>query len=317
MRNGELTKAERLEIKLLLDKGYSRRAIGSVMVRSPNTISYELKLKQNSVRGSYDPKKADAKARVRKQGRRFQYRKIERVPEIKRLVIEKLQADWNPDEIAGWLGRHQPTCYVSKSAIYAWLRTSRGERYCDYLYSQRKRPKPHRPKTERTLIPDRVGIEKRPRGATNRTRYGHAERDTIVGKTGTPGGLAVLYERKTKLVRALKVTSLRPAEHLAADQPLTRDLRLHSITRDNGIENTLHGQLAIPSYFCDPYRSWQKGGVENVNKLLRRYFPKGTDFRQVTQQQVDGACDRINEKPRRSLGYRCIYKPPALAGEYV
>jgi transposase, IS30 family len=157
---GDLTKAERLEIKILLDKDYSMRVIGRSMGRSPNTISYEIK--HNSVNGNYDPHKAHLKAQVRKKYRRFQYAKIEKYPEIKTLIIEKLKDHWNPDEIAGWLKDNHPEFYVSKSSIYNWLHTGHGDRYCDLLYSERHYVKKHKKKTNRVLIPERIGIENRP-----------------------------------------------------------------------------------------------------------------------------------------------------------
>ena len=299
-QKGDLTKAERLEIGILLEKGYSQRAVSRALGRGHNTVSYEIK--KNSTNGMYDPLKADAKARVHKHYRRLAWSKIEASPELERVVVEKLKAHWNPDEIAGCLKRtKQP--YVSKTAIYDWLRTSRGERYCEHLYSKRKRVKKRRPRMKRVLIPNRVSIYERPLGATNRSRGGHWERDTIVGRKGTPGGVATAQERKYRFVSAHKVASMKSREHLIADRILFKDTKTLSVTRDNGIENRDHEQLNVPSFFCDPYSSWQKGGIENANKMLRQYFPKGTDFSTVTQEEIDRACAIINNKPRRILGY--------------
>lgn len=299
---GDLTRAERLEIGILLEKKYSKRAIARALGRSPNTISYEVR--ENSTLGVYDPRKADAKARVRKHYRKLEWSKIEANPALKRLVVRKLKRGWNPDEIAGYLKRTKAKRYVSKTAIYIWLRTSRGERYCELLYSKRKRVKKQRPKAKKVLIPNRVGIAERSAGADNRTRGGHWERDTVVGRKGTSGGLATAQERKTRLVVAQRVESMRPIEHLKADQTMFEGMKTLSVSRDNGIENRGHEDLGIPSFFCDPYSSWQKGGIENANKMLRRYFPKGTDFSDVSQDEVDRAVRLINEKPRRILGYR-------------
>src|SRR3989344_601911 len=299
---GDLTRAERLEIGILLEKGYSHRAIGRALGRGHNTVSYEVNL--NSTLGMYDPRKADAKARVRKHYRKLEWSKINESPALMQFVVEKLEAHWNPDEIAGYLKRTREAPYVSKTAIYEWLRTSRGERYCEYLYSKRKRVKRRRPKAKRVIIPNRIGIARRSAGAANRSRGWHWERDTMTGRKGTPGGLATAQERKVRLVSALKVGSMRPIEHLAADRAMFEDMKTLSGSRDNGIENREHEALGIPSFFCDPYSSWQKGGVENANKMLRRYFPKGTDFSTVTQTEINRACAIINDKPRRILGYR-------------
>lgn len=299
---GDLSKPERLEIAILKEKGYSLRSIAKSMGRSPNTISYEIK--QNSVNDVYDPHKAHTKAQVRKKYRRFQYSKIEKYPEIKQIIIEKLKAHWNPDEIAGWLKENQPQLYVSKSAIYNWLHTGRGDRYCDLLYSERHYRKKHTKKTKRVLIPERVGIEERPRGATNRTRYGHHEADTIVTKKGGVGAILVLTERKSRYVQIWKLPNLKPAGVSTRLMSIQSQLKINSITFDNGIENIYHQAIGVSTYFCDPYSSWQNGSVENVNKMIRRYIPKGTDLATISQPQLNWIAERINQKPRKILGYR-------------
>jgi IS30 family transposase len=299
---GDLEKAERLEIAILKEKGYSLRSIAKSMERSPNTISYEIK--NNSVNGVYDSHKAHIKAQVRKKYRRFQYSKIEKYPEIKEIIVEKLEAHWNPDEIAGWLKDNQPELYVSKSAIYNWRHTGRGDRYCDLLYSERHYRKKHTKKTKRVLIPNRIGIEDRPLGATNRTRYGHHEADTIVSRKGGSGAILVLTERKSRYVQIWKLPNLKPAGVSTRLISIQSQLKINSITFDNGIENIYHQDIGVSTYFCDPYSSWQKGSVENVNKMIRRYIPKGTDLAVVSQPQLNWIAQRINQKPRKILGYR-------------
>jgi len=299
---GDLAKAERLEIAILKEKQYSLRRIAGVMERSPNTISYEVKV--NSINGEYNPHKAHIKAQVRKKYRRFQYSKIEKYPEIKQTIIKKLEKHWNPDEIAGWLQDNQPKLYVSKSAIYNWLHTGRGDRYCDLLYSERHYRKKHTKKTKRVLIPNRIGIENRPLGATNRTRYGHHEADTIVSKKGGTGAILVLTERKSRYVQIWKLSNLKPHGVSKRLTRIKQQIKVASITFDNGIENIYHQMIGVPTYFCDPYSSWQKGTVENMNKMIRRYIPKGTDLVTVSQAQLDLIAQCINQKPRKILGYR-------------
>jgi transposase, IS30 family len=314
MRKGksDLTKAERLEIGILLRKGYSHRSIAKVLDRGKSTISYEVS--ENSTGGVYDPLKAHAKARVRKHYRRFEWTKIEENPALKKHIIQGLKEHWNPDEIAGEMKTNKYPFYASKTAIYEWLRSVRGQSYCKYLYSKRYKKKPRKKKTKKELIPNRVDISRRFRGATNRTRFRHFERDTIVGKKGTPGGLATGYERKAKLVLAFKVKSMRPREHVEVDKKMFSTVEALSVTRDNGLENRYHEQLAVPSFFCTPYSSWQKGGIENANKMLRRYFPKGTDFSKVSSEAVAHAVSIINHKPRKSLGYRSALEVALQAG---
>jgi IS30 family transposase len=312
---GDLSKTERLEIALLLEKQYSMRALAKVLGRSPNTVSYEVRI--NSTHGVYDPHKAQVKAQVRKKGRRFQYSKIEKEPALKELIIAKLQEHWNPREIAGWIKLHHKEWAVSTATIYTWLRTSRGDRYCDLLYSKRHYAKKHKKKTKRVLIPNRVGIEERPTDVSDRLVYGHYESDTIVSCRGGTGAILVLQERVSRIVYLWKLSGMKPAPCAKRLKAATTSLSIKSITFDNGIENTHHQSIGIPTYFCDPYSSWQKGAVENVNKMIRRYIPKGTDMRTVSQADLDFIADRINKKPRQVLGFKSAYEVDVLLRESV
>src|SRR3989344_1179175 len=312
--NKDLSRVERLEIGILLDKGYSMRETGQALGRGKSTISYEIR--ENSVNGIYDPIKADAKARLRKRMRKLQWSKIEEIPALKIFIILKLKARWNPDEIAGYLKKHRAKYpwYVSKTAIYDWLRTSRGERYCQFLYSKRKRVKKRKSKTKRVIIPNRTSIHKRFKGADNRTRYGNWEADTVVGRKNTPGGVKTAQERKTRLFQAKKVESMRPKEHVRALEGIISPFKVLSITFDNGIENRNHENHQISAFFSDPYASWQKGAIENGNKMFRAFFPKKTDFSKVSQEAIDLAVKLINEKPRKILGYRSAREMAEKAG---
>jgi IS30 family transposase len=312
---GDLSKVERLEIAILLAKNYSMRAIARTLGRSPNTVSYEVRA--NSVRGVYDPHKAHTKAQVRKKGRRFQYSKIEKEPRLKELIVAKLEAHWNPCEIAGWIKLHHDEWTVSTASIYTWLRTSRGDRYCDLLYSERHYVKKYKKKTKRVLIPNRVGIEERPLLVSNRSVYGHYESDTIVSCRGGTGAILVLMERVSRAVYLWKLGGMKPRPVARYLKQAASRLRIQSITFDNGIENTLHEAIGVPTYFCDPYSSWQKGAVENVNKMIRRYVPKGTDLRSVSQTDLNFIADRINKKPRQVLGFRSAYEIDVLLRESV
>jgi len=304
--------AERSEIQILLKKKYSIRAIAEVLGRSPNTISREIKV--NSVAGEYVARKAKAKSRVSRRSRRYQWQKIENYPALWLFVSERLAPpyDWSPRVISGYLRTQQTELpYVGTTQIYAWLYSSRGQPYCQYLYSERYHPRRHnKNKTERVMIPDRVSVTERPVAALDRFELGHCEYDSIVSskRSKSTAALAVLQERTTRLVRARLVLTLRPDPYAQAIVKLARDLRIRTMTTDNGIENKQHGLITkktgAPVFFTDPYSSWQKGGVENANKMIRRYFPKGTDFSTVSQVEVDEVVSRINNKPRQCLGFK-------------
>ena len=322
-----LSSAERSEIQILLRKGYSIRKIAEALIRSPNTVSREIKV--NSVNGQYSAKKAKAKSRVSRRSRRYQWQKIEQRNELRSFIILMLTPphSWSPKVIAGYLKNRQDGLpYVSAPQIYAWLYSSRGQPYCKYLLGERYRVKRHKKnKTERVMIPDRTGIEQRPQAALDRCESGHAEYDSVVSsrRCGSTAALAVLQERTTRLVRAKLVPNLKPVGYAETIVDLTSRLKLKTLTTDNGTENKQHkavtAQTGVPVFFTDPYSSWQKGGVENANKMLRRYFPKGTNFSRVTQQQLDLALWTINNKPRQSLGFKsavqCAEEKGLLLGE--
>ena len=307
----KITDAERSEIDILHTKGYSARAIARALGRSPNTIAYELK--RNSYKdGTYVAARAKQKAYVRRKYAKYQGKKIQEDNELRSFIIAKLTEHWNPDEIAGYLKANPSIgAYASKTAIYEWLRSAWGQQYCDLLYSKRYRRKPRKPnKTARVMIPDRTSITERPLAALDRAEAGHYEYDSIVSskRSGSTVALAVLTERSSRLVHAQLVPNLKPEPYAQTITELAKGLQVLTMTTDNGIENKQHQlvtvKTGVPVFFTDPYSSWQKGGVENANKMLRRYFPKGTDFATVSQTDVVDALRRINNKPRRILGYK-------------
>ena len=307
----KITDAERSEIDILHGKGYSARSIAKALGRSPNTIAAELK--HNSYQdGRYIAARAKQKAYVRRKYARYQGKKIQEDDELRAFIILKLSERWNPDEIAGYL-RVNPALglYASKTAIYEWLRSAWGQQYCVLLYSQRYQRKPRRKnKTDRVMIPNRTSITERPLAALGRVELGHCEYDSIVSskRSGSTAALAVVAERSSRLIRASLVPNLKPEPYATTISRLVQGLNTRTMTTDNGIENRHHRLITrktgAPVFFTDPYSSWQKGGVENANKMLRQYFPKGTDFATVSQTDVVYALECINNKPRKILGYK-------------
>lgn len=307
----KVTDAERSEIDILHTKGYSARAIARALGRSPNTIATELQ--RNSLKdGRYVATHAKHKAYVRRKYARYQGKKIQDNDELRSFIVLKLSEHWNPDEIAGYLRANSALgIYASKTAIYEWLRSAWGQQYCPLLYSKRYRKKPRRQlRAGHVMIPDRTSVTERPLVALDRAETGHCEYDSVVSSKhpGSVSALAVLTERSSRLVRAKLVPNLKPEPYAHTISRLASGLGVRSMTTDNGIENRRHAlvtkKTGAPVFFTDPYSSWQKGSVENTNKMLRRYFPKGTDFATVTQTDVDNALARINNKPRKILGYK-------------
>jgi IS30 family transposase len=295
-----LSDGERSEIEILKNKKYSIRKIAKVLGRSPNTISLELR----RMPSGYKAKTAKIYARTQLKRRRFQWSKIESISELKMYVIEGLRKRWNPDEIAGRMKKEKKSWYASKSAIYEWLDTVRGERYKKYLYGYRPGRRHKKKDGLHGQISHMTSITKRSVSVEHRERYGHWESDCIVSKRGTKGGLSTHIERKSRLLVAEKVIDLSSLEKQKTLTSLTQEFFVKSITFDRGHENAKHYELGIPTYFCNAYSSYEKGSVENANKMIRTFFPKKTDFTLISQEEINRIVSIINNKPRKILNYR-------------
>jgi len=157
-------------------------------------------------------------------------------------------------------------------------------------------------------IPDRVGIEERPLAVEKRKRFGHWEADLVEGAKGT-GFVLGLYERKSRTYLIAKLEDKRSVTVAEAIVEKLTGWKVLSVTYDNGLEFSGHVSVGIAlgakSYFCNPYHSWEKGGVENANGLLRQYLPKGTSFAGVDDILLEGIEEEINTRPREILGFKC------------
>jgi IS30 family transposase len=222
---------------------------------------------------------------------------------------------WSPEQIAGRLPIDHSSLSISHEAIYQYLydRTSRRQQdLVPYLARAHKRRqlKGHR-HTHRSLhIPGRTAITKRPSHILKRTQLGHWEADAVFARQSV-SGLQVIVERKTRFTKLIKLKE-RSARRVRS--ALTRTLSRYpssarrTITCDNGSENVLHQQvnmvLGTRSYFCTPFHSWEKGTVENTIGLLRRVFPKKTNFDGVSPTAITSLEDRLNNRPRKVLHYK-------------
>jgi len=304
-KGSQIKKAERLEIAILLNKQYSLREIAKALNRSAGSLSDEIR--RNSVNEIYDPLKANHKAYVRRRYAKYQGKAINENEDLKEYIGLRLKLGWSPDVISGRMRLEKQPFYASRTAIYEWLYSEYGQRYCPYLYSQRyvRRKRKHK-KNKKILIPNRMGIEQRPEIVNKKLEYGHYEGDTMVSgrKTGSRTALTVIYERKAKYVDMRKIANLRPESNKNAVLDMQQALKTLSYTLDNGIENVKYEELGVLTFFCDPYSAWQKGGVENMNRLIRRFFPKGSDIAQYSDTYIQTIVQRLNNTPRKSLGYK-------------
>lgn len=301
---GHITQTERLELAVLLRRGYGLREIGRVLSRSPSSISTELK--NNRVRGVYDPRKAHHKAYVRRKYAKYQGMKIVGHPTLRSYVEERIKEDWSPEEVSGRLKEvdvHLP--YASFRAVYKFVYSVYGRQLEPCLRYRGKTKKPRQPVTK---LRDRIFIDQRPEIVGGRQRFGDWEGDFVVSGRQGQGVLLVLHERKSRYVLIKRI--LQPkieAIHQLIWQ-MTGGCVINTLTLDNDIVFRKHQELsrllATPIYFCHPYHSWEKGGVENANKLIRQYVSKGGDISQYSDEYIQMIQDKLNHRPRKCLDYR-------------
>jgi IS30 family transposase len=226
-------------------------------------------------------------------------------------VLRKLRDNWSPEEISGRLKLDYPndsSWHICHETIYQYIYTKDNQerKLWEYLPRKQKRRKKWKGRTvHRSRIPDRVSIHLRPQEVENKKVFGHWEGDSIVGKAHK-NGLHTEIERKTRFLMAEYLDKVNTDQTVKAQSNMYRDLpklAKKSTTVDNGREFTGHKQFNLPVYFADPYSSWQRGSNEYHNGLIRRYFPKGTDFSKICKDELIDIIYEINNRPRKCLNY--------------
>ena len=313
---------ERDSITEMKSEGMSLRAIAKELRRSPSTISRELKRNGTSAYRVYLSHRAHERAVKRKKesGQRRRLKDEQTVTYVR----EKLAKDWSPELIAGKIGEEIRGASISYEAIYQYIyhpnTEGREELIGQLVRGHRKRKNKGIGRKERkTKIPNRIPIEERPISADNRSRYGHWEGDSLVSRKSL-AVLNSLVERKSRLLLLTRLQ--RKTAELTKDAVLQRlqcfpEKARRTLTLDNGSENAKHEAITkamgMQCYFARPYASWQRGSNEQVNGMVRRYFPKGTDFSKITDEQVAWVESRINNRPRKCLGYKTPAEVAAVA----
>jgi IS30 family transposase len=311
-----LTLCDRKVIKKMHSENKSIRAIAKYMGRHPSTISRELNRNKDTF--WYHPVHAHEKYSNR---RKFAKRlRLDSNSELKNHVVEALKSGNSPDAISGRLKltHHTlPNMQISHESIYTWIYSKAAVGDDLYKHLPRGVKKRHRrlnKRRSRIKIPDRISIHNRPQSVENRCCKGHWEGDTITGK-GHQGYIATLVERKTLFLAAGLMMNKKPATCNRAILEAYGNIpnkAIRTITFDNGLEfyrhTDLQEALECKIFFADPYSAWQRGINEHTNGLLRRYFPKNMSFRELTQNNVDEVVNKLNNMPRKSLGYRTPYE---------
>jgi transposase, IS30 family len=297
-----LTFQERQFLYRLKRKGKANPEIAELMGRDRSTIHRELK--RNAGRRGYRPKQAQRLADERRLASRRPHKMDD--PDVHQYVQDKLEKCWSPEQIAGRVQcdfARAPARWLSRQTIYDWI-DGRAPEW------QRQLRRGGRPPEKRGKLTDCVRIDGRPDVINRRRRYGDWEGDTIVGKS-RHSALVTLVERKSGYARIGRVDSMKSDMTMRVAKGRLKDLPLslrRSMTFDNGKEFAEHRKLTrglgLEVYFADPYASWQRGANENLNGLLRQFFPKGIDFTQISHRQVARVERLINERPRKRLDYR-------------
>jgi len=309
-----LTLAEREEISRAVVAGCSIRSIAASLGRAPSTISRELSC--NGGERLYRAGRADQAAWNR--ARRPKACKLSQNRTLARLVAGKLQLEWSPQQVAGWLKRAYPddeNYQVSHETIYRSLFIqARGALKKELLRHLRRtramrRSRHHTQKTDdHGRIVDTVSISERPATVEDRAVPGHWEGDLLMGSQNSQ--IATLVERQTRYVMLVKVDGKDTETVINA---LIKNARkvpqelYKSLTWDRGKEMADHKRFTLVTdiqvFFCDPHNPWQRGSNENTNGLLRQYFPKGTDLSVYSQAKLNAVARRLNERPRKTLNY--------------
>lgn len=305
-----INKVERKEIGFFLSKKYSRRRIGELLGRDHTAISREIK--KNSIKGVYDPEKANHKARVKRKDSKYQGMKVVDDANLHNYVREKIKQYWSPENISGRIKNiDKHLRYISTKGIYKFLNSSYGGGLTSFLFYKDKKRKPKN-KVKVSQLQDRVFIDQRPKIVDQRRRFGDWEGDFIVSGKDGQGVLLTLYERKSKYFILKKF----PAQKIELIHQyifeITGGVVINTLTLDNDIIFRKHKELSallgVPVYFCHPYHSWEKGGVENTNKLIRRFVPKGADISQCSDEYIQMIQNTLNNKPRKCLKYKTPYE---------
>jgi len=313
----QLTAGERNQFYALRKAQISMTQVAAQMSRSRTTLYNELN--RNTGKRAYRPKQAQGFADRR---RAEKPKPLKMTPTAIAYITAKLRLQWAPEQIAAVMAGDPegPGVAVSHETIYQYVwadKQAGGTLYTELRQGRKKRRKRRGGKDSRGKIRNRVDIDQRPAVVEARSRIGDWEADLVCG-AGASGYLVTLLERVSRRV-LIGYTATKFADKVATEiLRLLRDEVVATITFDNGKEFAEHERIAASldctCYFATPYHSWERGANENVNGLIRQYFPKKTSFADITAAQIALVQNRLNTRPRKCLGFRppnVVYFSPA------
>ncbi len=314
--SSKLTHDERRRAYQCRRLGYGIRDIARELGRAASSISREFRRNASLVSKHDDYLTQAAVAQAASHQRRVLGSKKKmrlKCPEIRGYVEHALKQGLSPELIAGRLSLDHQTLSISAEAIYQWLLTERAD-LRGYLLvagkARRRRRSGKRKRLPQPAIP-KVSIEKRPEQANQRSRVGDFEHDTIMSCRKGKAAILTIVDRKTRKVFLTKIPSLESAQcrtALIGRLEKVPQKHRHTLTSDNGSENAdyavIDNVLGTNSYFCHPYCAPERGSVENRNRAVRVYFPKGTNFDEIPDEYIEYAEQLLNDRPMKILRFK-------------
>lgn len=302
-----LTRAQRYTISEMKSKGYKQKDISDVIGKDESVVSRELKRNCDKRSGEY---KSDLAQRKYEQRQKNKPKKILFTQEVKQLVDKWITEDYSPEQIAGRAKIEGKLC-VSHERIYQYVWQDKKDAGLLYKHLRRKGRKYRKrgaAKDSRGCIKNRTDISLRPDIVEQKVRLGDLEIDTVIGQNHK-GAILTINDRVSSFVWIEKLQG-KDAKELAiktVEKLVPCNNWIHTITADNGKEFAEHLDIAsdlnIDFFFAKPYHSWERGANENTNGLIRQYFPKGTSFNNITNQQIQYVQHKLNNRPRKKLKF--------------
>ncbi len=306
-----LTLKERYHMHAYRSAGYSQKEIAEQLGVHPSTISREIK-RGTGLGGVYFPFGSDNRAKER-QKKKSQQANLKLTQEMLLLIYHYLKKDYSPEQIVATLAQKHNSS-ISYVTIYSHIHHDKFRNGTLYLHLRQKGRRRKKYGTGRkNRIKERVSIEQRPSIVDDKIRIGDFEADTIIGK-GRQGAIVTIVDRKSMY---LKLSSPVNKKSTIVAHEMVRLLapykqKVHTITTDNGLEFAAHKsiseKLKCDYYFCHPYSSWERGLNENINGLIRQYIPKGSSFDHLTLKEIQKIENKLNHRPRKSLGWKTPYE---------
>lgn len=298
----QLTIEEREEVMKWLAKGKSKRAIARMLWRSPNTICEEVK--RNKWRREYSANKAKHKVYVRRLYAKSNLKKIRRNDELEKYIRKKIKDDRSPELVSWRWSKKHKSVKISTPTIYKYVYSRFGYDLPEYLYSNRKwRRKRKVNPNKKWWIKYRKFIDVRPEKISKLTEFWHREADLVVWPQWTKEVLLVIIEKKTRRKIAKKLPNKKAITIEKTLEKRVKILWIKSITFDNWLEFANHYKLGVPTYFSHPYHSREKAQVERGNRDYRRFFPKWTLRKKISQKEIDKITNKLNNMPMKVLDF--------------